>query len=383
MLPMTPFEIKDAIAEGEITAICLDTSIFGNPNEMSMEHGVLRHMGQFKDSTIDVVMPDVISLELLAHLEKGATTSLSELASALKKVGGSWNVSRELRNEATVKLLGGESPKDQAQRRFNSFVERTGCQIIKAEDHVKTSDVITRYFSAQPPFSTNEVKKHEFPDAYALFTLESWARENATKVLVVSNDGDWVSFCKGTDNLIVINQLPAALGYFQRNASVAANLLRDFYQKGKSQTLIEEVARAIQNHVDYMSFDAYCESAFHYDADIQDITVVEFSFDDEDEIFNPIDSGDDFLATETTVTVTLEASCDFSFTIRDGVDKDYVPIGGVSILKESNLTLPLVISFGGDFGKTPEILEVEITGNRHTIDFGYVAPDYGPDSDEV
>ena len=349
---------------------------------MSLEHGALRHMGQFKDSTIDVVMPDVVSLELLAHLEKGASSALSELTAALKKIGGSWNISRELRNEMTAKLLEGEHPKEHAQRRFGSFVERTSCQIIKAEDHVKTSDVIARYFSADPPFSTNEIKKHEFPDAYALLTLESWARNNSTKVLIVSNDSDWVSFCKDKDNLIVVNQLAVALGYFHRNASVAANLLRDFYQRGKSLELLEEVEQAIQNHVEYMSFDAYYESAFPCDADIQDVSAVDFSFDDEDEIFNPIDSGEDFLATETTVTVTLEVNCNFLFTVRDGIDKDYVPIGSASISKKTDLTLPIVISFGGDFGKAPEILEIEITGNRHAINYGYVDPDYGSECDD-
>jgi hypothetical protein len=42
-----------------------------------------------------------------------------------------------------------------------------------------------------PVGTIKERKKSEFPDALALLSLERWATQNKSLVLLVSADGDW------------------------------------------------------------------------------------------------------------------------------------------------------------------------------------------------
>jgi hypothetical protein len=50
------------------------------------------------------------------------------------------------------------------------------------------------YKQRKPPFSNK--KKCEFPDAYALFSLEKWRQSNKASIIVVSRDEDWEGFAE-------------------------------------------------------------------------------------------------------------------------------------------------------------------------------------------
>ncbi|HEM7146119.1 TPA: DUF4935 domain-containing protein [Providencia stuartii] len=50
-------------------ALCIDTSIFIK-NGLTLDKGLLRRLEQFKDSNIELVIPDIIIEELKKHLLK-------------------------------------------------------------------------------------------------------------------------------------------------------------------------------------------------------------------------------------------------------------------------------------------------------------------------
>lgn len=56
-----------------------------------------------------------------------------------------------------------------------------------------TQPIFEKYFSNQYPFSKGE-KKHEFPDAFALASVELWSQENGQKAFVLSNDKDILNY---------------------------------------------------------------------------------------------------------------------------------------------------------------------------------------------
>ena len=53
------------------------------------------------------------------------------------------------------------------------------------------------YFSPETPFE--EGKKHEFPDAIALITLEDWAKTNGKNLLAITRDKGWIAFCEKSE----------------------------------------------------------------------------------------------------------------------------------------------------------------------------------------
>lgn len=377
---MTHEDIEDGIAAGEITAITLDTSTFGNPSEMTLEHGLIKRLEQFKTGLIRLMLADVVVQELTGHLGKGAASAAADLTNALKRVGNSWNIPREKRDEARTSLLGAETPAEHAQRRIASFVERTGCQILEVAAHAKVDDLVRRYFSHAAPFADKETKKYEFPDALALLALEGWAQEAKTKMLVVSKDGDWLRFCRDSEHLVIVPQLVDALSLFHKGASVAScKVLSERLQSGEYAGLERAIEKAIENHVEGMYFmpEAYSGFGFYIEEEFTDVEIKNFSIGHNLEELTPVDAGDDYLVAEILVSTEIEITSEFSFSTTDSIDKDQVPMGSTSLTTTETLELTAIVTFGGDIPHAPTIDDVEIEGsNRHDVFFGEIEPNW-------
>lgn len=373
---MTPDEIKSKIARNHIGAITLDTSAFGKPSEMSLEHGLLPRLEQFRGSSVRFILSDIVSNEILAHMKKGAAESLSQLDKSMKKLGNAWNVSAEKRAEARKSLIGVETPELSSQRRLNSFFQRTGCTVIKAEEHAIIGNLVRRYFSHIAPFADKDTKKNEFPDALALLSLETWALNVDTKILVVSNDEDWIRYCIESERLILVRGLADALSYFHANASVVCNLLSQMLMSGMRSDWNSAIEEAVESHIEGMDFIPEADSTFYFEGEITELYISNLSIGEEDDVLRPVDFGENYLVAETQVVVDVDITFDFSFSIKDGIDKDYVPIGSASCSRTETLELMILITFAGNIPDAAEINEIEVQGNLHYVRFGFIEPDW-------
>lgn len=52
-------------------------------------------------------------------------------------------------------------------------------------------EVFRLYFSSLPPFSKRKDKKHEFPDAFIIKTVDKWCENQSTKMIFVTYDKDF------------------------------------------------------------------------------------------------------------------------------------------------------------------------------------------------
>jgi hypothetical protein len=373
---MTTDDIKAEIAAGSIGAMTLDTSAFGNPSEMSLEHGLLARLRQFCGTGVRLLMSDVVLNEVELHMAKGASDSLAQLEKSLKAVGGSWNVSREARGEAKKALIGAETPREHASRRVNGFVERNECIIVKAEEHASIEELMRRYFSFQPPFAERESKKNEFPDALAVMSLNAWAEQNDTKILVVSNDDDWVRYCEGTSRLIVIRGLAEALALFNANAEVVCSALSLRLASHEGKEWRDFIETAVQAHIESMLFIAEADSQFYFEDEITEVVVESVEIQDDEHALRPVEMLDGSIVAEITVVAEVEISCDFSFSVKDGIDKDYVPMGSASVSTRETLDLNVLVTFDSNIPEKADIEDVEPEKNRKYISFGHVEPDW-------
>jgi PIN domain len=82
----------------------------------------------------------------------------------------------------------GQAAQDFAESFFASFIDAVAPVMVGVQNVVEPTDLLRRYFAADPPFGGKETKKHEFPDAMALISLEAWARAARTMMLVISRD---------------------------------------------------------------------------------------------------------------------------------------------------------------------------------------------------
>ena len=378
---MNADEIRREIAEGRIGAITLDTSSFGNPTEMSLEYGLYRRLEQFRRSDVRFVLSDVVANELLAHLTKGAHDAQVAATKALKQVGNAWQISRAQRERAVTVLFGETTAEMCAKARLESFVERTGAVTTRAANSVDSGELVRRYFGRLPPFaSAKESKKNEFPDALALISLDVWAKEAGTKVLVVSKDGDWISYCEDSERLVSVKELAQALSYFHSDASVVCNMLSLNMHDGKYPELKNAIEHSIQSYIEGVDFIPEADAAYYFEDEVIEVSIQSVQFTDgteENATLRPVEVTDERLVAEIPVVVHVEVTSDFSFSVKDGIDKDYVPIGSSSATRTVRLNVNVLVTFDRENPDDPAIEDIEVTGpSRYDVAYGYVEPDY-------
>jgi hypothetical protein len=280
-------------------------------------------------------------------------------------------------------VFGGREAQKVASERFSQFIEATSLEIIEAQDYLIVSELIQKYFTAQPPFSENGKKKNEFPDAIALISLETWAKENNTKIIVVTSDNDWKNFCKGSERLYSNDDFAGVLALFQ-NADDLCRHLSQQYENG----VLEDVKQAVFNALDdkIWEIDIYPEanSSFNYEQEVTQINVTGFEFElleSPNIIFRPVNFDDNSLIVESKLSVDVNVECSFSFYVYDHIDKDDVPIGGYRVNTQAKLEVEVLITFAGDFksfGAQVEVDEVEVEMKTPaSIDFGDIEPYWG------
>lgn len=371
-------QIAKEISDKNITAISLDTSIV-DAQQRSLEYGLLKRLNQFRGSSIEVVLSDVVIHEIEEHLNKDATEALSSLKKALKLLGNAWQVFVTDRNLASSVLLKGDSPKTVAQRRVNNFIAATGAAVLKAEHFVNVGQLVNQYFLHSPPFSNNETKKHEFPDAFALLTLEAWAEQKNTLVLVVTKDGDWRAYCESSSRLVAIDDLAEALSCFQREISISKC-------KYLSQQLLAEdplgikskVEEAINDQSSKIEFVPEADSQFYYEVDgiEAEFQISDFIETDDQLILEPVEEGENYLVVRIMLAVVADVTCDFSFAKWDSIDKEYFPMGTATVSTTEDSKLEVLLTIIENEPNRYEIGEIEVIGSREHIEFGEIEPDW-------
>jgi len=382
-------ELKNLVRAGEFGAITLDTSIF-DAQGLRLESGLLKQLEQFQDSSTRLILSEIVKEETLSHLMEKARDAQKEIEKSLKQAREQWRV--EDQNIAQIKeiVFGGREAQEVVFERFNQFAEFTSLEIVEAQNHVLVGDLIQKYFRARPPFSETGKKKNEFPDAIALMSLETWANKNQTKIIVVTSDNDWKSFCKGSERLIAIDDFAGALGLFQlQDADDICQYLSEKYEKGELENVKEAISDALEYQLSDLEIYPEVSSSYMYEQDSTEVILNGFEFklfELPNLIFRPVNFDDDSLVVESKLSIDVNIECSFSFSIYDSIDKDEVPFGSGSANIQTNLDVDILVSFVGSLDKIGaeiEVDDVEIEVKKpDAVDFGEIEPDWmGEDYD--
>jgi hypothetical protein len=385
-MKMSIDDIKREVAGGGITAISLDTSVFDG-QRLGLEYGLLKRMGQFKGGDAKFVLSDVVVQEVLRHLMEAASKGQADTRKALKTVGHTWAVSSEVLNGSFDILFGDRTADAVAQERLDGFLKSTNAVIAKADGSVRVGDLVSRYFDRQPPFAQKEAAKHEFPDALALLTLEAWAENEDTKILVVSKDGDWTAFCEESEWLVATDDIGVALSAFQREvAQYTCQLLTQKLFGGDPMGLEEAVSRALEDQSWKIDFvvDADSEFFFEENSISPDITFEEIRVFADGAALEPVEYGDDFLVARVTAVVEAEITAEFSFKHWDGIDKEYMSMGSGTATTRKGFDVDVLVTFQGELPDNVDIDDVEVIEKRERAYFGDIEPDWmsNPDANE-
>jgi len=248
--------------------------------------------------------------------------------------------------------------------------------------------LIKIYFDLSPPFEGSGKKKNEFPDAIALLSLEAWAEANNKKILAVSHDKGWADFASSSKRIDVMDDLPGALSLLQKDVEHAAKVMGVIVERldsGDDKDLFDEIESHVSDEVSSASIFPDATSSFYFEPEFVELEFGSLSFRRKaDRIDMDIVSiGAGRIVTRIGIQIEAEASTSFSFQVKDGIDKDYVSIGGCSASRELDFQSSILLTLEGDFSDLEEhdyfVWRVELIDMIDTVDFGEVEPDFGED----
>jgi hypothetical protein len=178
-------------------AVTLDSNIFfGKNKRINLERGIIARFEQFAEGSAELVLSEIVLREVFRHLKSDADLAKQELATAIRQSSLASLFDGETLASLRTLTGGALDTSEAANRSIMNWAGRAGCKIIPASG-ANIERLLAMYFSPEAPFE--ESKKHEFPDAIALITLEDWAKTNCKKLLAITHDKGWISFHDGPE----------------------------------------------------------------------------------------------------------------------------------------------------------------------------------------
>jgi hypothetical protein len=166
--------------------IYIDTSIFESENfTEGSKLKQLIELGQ-KDM-IKLLLPEITYREVVERIRK----KLKDAKSSYKKI---YSDCRVLRNSDNFKKVFAINEVDvdreleNIKSKFDELIKLGKVEVIPYPI-VDISSIFGKYFENKPPFKEGE-KKNEFPDAFAIETVEQWCKKYRKKCFVLCKDND-------------------------------------------------------------------------------------------------------------------------------------------------------------------------------------------------
>lgn len=361
-------------------ALVLDNSIYKSLG-YHFNNGLLAQLGQFKDQHVRVLQTDIVHNEAVKHISDEIAETLKSIDKALNGALRKLDLNADNIQSAKELLKLHENEVEISERRLREFYQFNGIELIEAAKYVDISDVLDKYFSLEAPFENSKDKKHEFPDAIALLTIEGWAQENDINVIAVSLDRGWLKYSEFSERITVVAALDEALNQLQPH--VLSEKIVSFIRKACLLDGDNEVLTAIEEAVisRVEEIEIYCEAdsylyyelgqvyakCISYEMNKNKEGLVEFS------ILNIKER----LTLQLRVMVELEVEADFDLYATDYIDKDYVGVGSVSLVKSLEHYFDVIVYFdwnGGSELSSFEFMGIEISIDEVCVDFGEIHP---------
>lgn len=175
--------------------IFLDTNIIEGNNFFHGSH-LQSLLNYSRQGVIKLYMTTISKMELIARMEKRLIETKDEHNKLIKSLNKhSQRILKNLRIYEEIDY----SPlkiKDSLQELVNklyTIIKTAEIQIIRS-NNVNVEEVFDMYYKCLPPFSSNEKKRYEFPDAFILKTVENYCKLKKTKMIFLTNDNDFNNY---------------------------------------------------------------------------------------------------------------------------------------------------------------------------------------------
>lgn len=342
-------ELREMLISGAITAITFDTQIFDR-NGRTFRKGLLAQFGQIKNSNIQLIVTELVRDEIEKHILEMHSARHKRVNDAFSLVAQ--HLSDDLADEIREELEARATPEQIAFYEINDFFLATNAELAFYEE-ISIRNIFELYFNNNPPFHKSNDKKHEFPDAVALLSLEAYAENRG--ILVVSSDKDWIKFCSNSKNkrLHCIPDLTTAFSLInsietdaKEIASQRSLQLQRFNDDGDLKAAISD--NLIERLKHELLFTA--RTNYFYNARCADIKIVSITHR-EDKAFGKIrdDLSKTIWALELDTVCHVAVDVDFFDDNESYIGRNsyyhFLPISTTSIIKITGESIDVEVSF--------------------------------------
>jgi hypothetical protein len=221
-------------------AFTLDTSVIEAAG-FRFHKGGLRRLSVQLPPWLQLWMSDIVLQEIAGH-------RLARVDAAIQQVrGGVTELQRHLGRADVVGDVGWLSRTHAAavsifDEDLRRFIERHQGQVLEPVSPRLGLQLFRLYFQGLPPFGGGKDKKHEFPDAAVLLTLEHEAKRQSLQLIAVSKDEGWKSYANQSERIYCVSSLEELTSLFvsaSPNARAIEKNLKLFFSKLNENFLSE------------------------------------------------------------------------------------------------------------------------------------------------
>lgn len=180
--------------EIETHLIFLDSSIFIKENFFA-GNKLKAFLNYKQESKIELITTEITKNECISNLGEFLATSNTIFNKALKEINNKAKAFKNIDSLSPIFNLQNSFNFDEEKKVLEEKFTKLISDYFKEIniDSKKTIKVVDDYFKQNAPFKDGK-KKHEFPDAIVLNSLDSWCQKKKKKIYVVADDDDMNSY---------------------------------------------------------------------------------------------------------------------------------------------------------------------------------------------
>ncbi len=297
--------------------IFIDTSIFEANNFLESKRiKEIFKLAERKD--ICVVLPRLTYDEIVNRISK----NIEESSQKFKKYRDD---TRILRNVPSLNEKFEPFDSDKIKEELSLLLKERFDQsnfVIIDYPTLNIEGIFKSYFEKKFPFGSGG-KKNEFPDAFALKSIETWAQEQGIKVLTFSKDNDILNY--KSQYLAIVEDFELYLSNKIKEIEGARHKKRleqiDDIIKNRPEHILSDIKNWVESQLDDDS--EYYEYSNYYD--IHEVSIIEVNTAIED--YNITNVSDEYVSVELKVWVNYKVEIiidDEEYMYKDDDTKEWV-----------------------------------------------------------
>lgn len=312
------------------------------------------------DGHLQILMPEITHNEVQKHAEKDLNKAIQENKKHKED-------SRILRNvpsiEEDFKLYNKREIKEEFFDAFQNKLKKAKIVMLPYPT-TGVKEIFQKYFDNEAPFD-KETKKHEFPDAFALRSVEEWCEHNKAKCIVLSKDKDMTMY--KSDHL-EIRKLGEFVDEKVRQVGEAMLLKQaaNAYQS-ESLQLQKDIEKWVTDQIDdYRTFASYVNNY-----DIHNVEIVNLKVDLLGYKFTSVTKDSITFHAEAKIIIHVEVEVDDeNYGYYDNEEKEWIALDTRKATIDDTFIVPIeLLAYRPEAGDEDMEIEINEINHNRPLDF--------------